>query len=56
MNWLKKGEANNVVYDDISEKDNLLYVGITKQKLEKRMYQHNRGDKNFNRLNVKEKN
>ena len=42
--WLNKGEKNNKVYFGI-EGDEEKYVGITKQKLEDRLYQHNHSKK-----------
>lgn len=35
------------------EDEKAVYTGITKQELEKRKYQHNSGDKNFERLDIK---
>lgn len=38
--WLNKGAANNTVYKGV-QGDNEVYTGITRQSLEKRLYQHN---------------
>ena len=48
--WLNKGKANNTVYFGL-ENEEKTYVGITRQKLSRRRYQHNHfGGKNFDRL------
>ena len=47
--WLNKGENNYSVYKGIRKSDEV-YTGITKQPISKRLAQHNRAGKNFNRL------
>ncbi len=48
--WLNKGKANNTVYFGL-ENEEKTYVGITRQELSKRRYQHNHfGGKNFTNL------
>ena len=41
LNWLNTGEANNAVYKGISQSGSEVYTGITKQKLNVRLSQHN---------------
>ena len=48
--WLNKGEANYTVYKGISQNGDEVYTGITRQILEKRLYQHNYKGKNFRTL------
>ena len=51
--WLNKGKANNTVYFGL-ENEEKTYVGITRQKLSRRRYQHNHfGGKNFSDLKAK---
>ncbi|WP_084758062.1 GIY-YIG nuclease family protein, partial [Defluviitalea phaphyphila] len=47
--WLNKGKANYKVYYGIQDGE-AVYTGITKQDLEKRLYQHNYKGKGFDRL------
>ena len=48
--WLNKGDVNNSVYKGISQTDDEVYTGITKQNLSKRLSQHNKAGKKFSKL------
>ncbi|MCM1529707.1 MAG: DUF6531 domain-containing protein [Alistipes sp.] len=50
--WLNKGESNNKVYYGVDKSGKNVYTGITKQSIDKRLYQHNKKGKDFSSLNV----
>ena len=47
--WLNKGAADNSVYKGVQDGEKV-YTGITKQSLEKRLYQHRYSGKGFDNL------
>ena len=52
LEWLEKGEKNNVVYYGIDEYGNEVYTGITKQTVDARLGQHQQMGKPFTDLTV----
>ena len=49
LEWLNKGDPENTVYYGMQNEKGV-YTGITKQDLNKRLYQHNYNGKNFDSL------
>ncbi len=52
IEWLNKGEANNSVYKAVTSQGDLIYTGITKQPIKRRLYQHQLSGKPFDELKV----
>ena len=47
VDWLNKGESNNVVYFGIQDSADAVYTGITRQSPKIRLQQHNHNGKSF---------
>lgn len=50
VDWLNKGESNNVVYFGIQDSADAVYTGITRQSPKIRLQQHNHNGKSFSDL------
>ena len=55
VDWLNKGESNNVVYFGIQDSADAVYTGITRQSPKIRLQQHNHNGKSFSDLAVQYK-
>lgn len=50
LNWLEKGAKDNTVYFALGKDGKEIYVGITKQDVDKRLKQHILNDKPFEKI------